>query len=467
MKSASFIVIGAGNLCLNDLRDHSAIAARLVARGLHATATAAKAELFARCAKSLAQAGVNAGESVRAFFVPGRIEVLGKHTDYAGGRSVLAAADRGFCVAVRPRKDNRVQMMAQGCEAASFAMDAELSPPLGDWSNYPMTVARRLARNFPGELRGGDIALASDLPQAAGMSSSSALVVASYLAYNAANGFDDRSEFRRNIHDLTDLASYLGTCENGQSFGELAGDKGVGTFGGSEDHTAILTCKPGMLSVYSYCPVTFERDLPLPSGYTFAVAASGVTAEKTRAALAQYNRASLRSRAVVDAWREATGRQEAHIAAILAATGGDVDRIRQVLSNTKRDDFAPTELLSRFDQFVAESAQIIPAACDALAAGDITEFGRQVDRSQHAAETLLDNQVPQTVYLAEAARREGAVAASSFGAGFGGAVWAMVSKDSKDTFLKIWAKGYRTVWPEAAGRANFFQIDPGPGVCEI
>jgi len=77
---------------------------------------------------------------------------------------------------------------------------------------------------------------------------------------------------------------------------------------------------------------------------------------------------------------------------------------------------AGEELTSRFNHFLAENYEIIPAACKALARGDMTGFGAQVDRSQELADTLLGSQVPQTVFLARTARELGAEAASSFGA---------------------------------------------------
>ena len=63
---------------------------------------------------------------------------------------------------------------------------------MGHWSNYPMTVARRLARNFPGLARGADIAFLSTLPRAAGLSTSSALVTATYLVLDAVNDLSAR-----------------------------------------------------------------------------------------------------------------------------------------------------------------------------------------------------------------------------------------------------------------------------------
>ncbi len=96
------------------------------------------------------------------------------------------------------------------------------------------------------------------------MSSSSALLIAVFLALDHVNALADRAEYRENLRDGIELAGYVATIENGQSFGALRGDSGVGTFGGSEDHTAILNGRAGHVSQYSYCPVRFERRSRFP-----------------------------------------------------------------------------------------------------------------------------------------------------------------------------------------------------------
>ena len=78
----------------------------------------------------------------------------------------------------------------------------------------------------------------------------------------ALNELGDHPAYRRHITSCEDLAHYLGCVENGQTFGDLAGDRGVGTFGGSEDHTAILCSEPGRLRLYRYAPARFERAVP-------------------------------------------------------------------------------------------------------------------------------------------------------------------------------------------------------------
>jgi hypothetical protein len=69
---------------------------RLCAAGMREVEAAAKGDLFAHAERALAAAGVSNLSDLRAYFVPGRVEVLGKHTDYAGGRSLLAAVERGI-----------------------------------------------------------------------------------------------------------------------------------------------------------------------------------------------------------------------------------------------------------------------------------------------------------------------------------------------------------------------------------
>ncbi len=452
-----------------NLTDQNELADCLAQSGLGPDACRKKGGLFAEATKALRASGTgNGNAALHAFFVPGRIEVLGKHTDYAGGRSMVVAAERGFCLVAAGRDDSRVTIIdAVLGEVTSFWLDPELSPEVGHWSNYPMTVARRIARNFPGASRGADIALASDLPPAAGMSSSSAMMVAVFLALADVNQLADRAEYKQNIDSPTDLAGYLGTVENGQTFGSLEGDRGVGTFGGSEDHTAILMAEPNRVSEYSYCPVLFRRTIPIPKEHTFAVGVSGIVAEKTGAAKDKYNAASRQASAVVELWRNKTNRDDPHLAAALASSPGAAARMREIVSSTRFDEFRPDSLLSRLEHFLTESEEILPPAGDALQRGDVAAFGRLVDRSQRAAEQLLGNQVPETSYLATSARSSGAPAASAFGAGFGGGVWALVENRKADAIMTAWADAYRRKFPENAEKCSFFTTGAGPAAFRV
>ena len=396
-------------------------------------------------------------DEVLEYHVPGRIEVLGKHTDYAGGRSLLAVSEQGFAVRVTPRADAEVYVTDRASgETVRLALDATLPEATG-WARYPATAARRLARNFPRARTGADIAFTSNLPPAAGMSSSSALIVATFLALAAVNRLDEDERWGTVAGTPERFAEYLACVENGQSFGPMDGDGGVGTQGGSEDHTAMLCARAGHLVQYAFAPVRFERAIALPPGHRFVVAASGVRAEKAGAARERYNRASSLMRTAAALWREATRRDDATIGAALDAIPEAAEWLRAILAKA-RDGEA---LVRRVEQFVAEDREIIPAAGDALARGDLGEFGRQVDRSQSLAERLLGNQVEETTYLARRARELGAVAASAFGAGFGGSVWALVADAHADHLRERWRADYLARFPQHVAEARFLETRAG------
>ena len=447
-------------LRLNNFQDASQVVDKFCKLGFTQASAAAKADLFAQAAGALISAGIDSQTNVHALFIPGRVEVLGKHTDYAGGRSLLAAADRGFAMLAAGRDDLKCSVHAALTgESCQFDIDPDLTVVPGDWTNYPMTVARRIARNFSSGLRGAELAFASDLPIASGMSSSSAFMVATFLAISAVNNLDQRTQYKANIDTTEQLAGYLGTVENGQTFGTLTGDKGVGTFGGSEDHTSMLCCKAGHLSQYRFSPVIFERAIELPDNYVFAIASSGVAAEKTGSAMEKYNRASASAAEIARIWREATGSDDPHIGAAIRSSPQAAEQIRSLLTEQT--------LADRFAHFFNESERIIPAAGDALAAGEMDEFGALVDQSQAGAEKLLGNQVPQTIFLARSARDCGAIAASGFGAGFDGSVWALVAQSDANSFIEDWSARYKVQFPNSTASAAFFTCKPGPAAFEL
>ena len=434
------------------------IVSKLVRAGMRESAAREKATLFQAAESALA---TGSGQLLRCY-VPGRIEILGKHTDYAGGRSLLCAAERGICVAACARNDVTIHITdeVRHVETASpLAPDLEL-PSVG-WTVYPKTVARRIARNFAPPLRGADIAIASDLPAAAGMSSSSALVVAIWSVLSGVNQLSERDEYRGAIQSTEELAEYLGCIENGQSYRSLVGDRGVGTFGGSEDHTAILTARPGSLIQYSFCPVHFECAINLPSGYMFVIGSSGVVADKIGSAREKYNKASNTAKAVLAAWNCRSGVICTSLAAALSSSPEAPEAIRKILRDPGFSAFDSDSLLRRFEQFSLESEIIVPQASAALSRGDVLRFGNLVDQSQQAAEELLANQVPETIALARSARNLGAAAASAFGAGFGGSVWALVRADDAEAFSNAWAACYHEQFP-AASQTQFFVTAPGP-----
>jgi galactokinase len=430
---------------------------------MSAPAADLKARLYQRCMTQL-----DAHQEIHGFYVPGRIELLGKHTDYAGGRSLLCTLERGVIILACPRADARVRVTdAVSGETRQLTIAAGQQAVTDDWSNYVATVLRRVARNFPEATRGADMAVASDLPPASGMSSSSALVVAIFLALSAGNDLANNARYRAVIDSPETLAMYLAAIENGQSLNALEGDAGAGTLGGSEDHTAILCCRAGFLSQYAFCPVRLERMIPFPAAYTLVVAFSGVAAQKTGNALAGYNNAAAAARRILDLWNEATKRADATLALALSSERGASRRIRRLLEVARKTDAAAQRLIDRFEQFVMESQTIVPQAGDAIASMRLDVLGELVEASQIAAETGLRNQIPETMALVRLARQAGAVAASAFGAGFGGSVWALVAATDASPFVSAWQAAYQQAHPAPAARAEFIVTRPGPPVVRL
>ena len=367
------------------------------------------------------------------WFVPGRLEVFGKHTDYAGGRSLVAAVPRGITIIATASDDGWVSLedVTTG-QQALFAVDAVELP--SGWRRYVATVVRRLARNFPGAKLSTRIELTSNLPRAAGISSSSALVVAVAEALITRAGIEQRPEWQEYIQTIEDRASYFGCIENGASFGALAGDEGVGTHGGSEDHAAILTSREGWLRQFSFAPLHRDRAVRMPDGWTFVVGCTGVRARKTGDARAAYNSAAALAARVAEAWRVAHPGDDRTLGQ-LARDGADLASLALT-----------AELRARLEHFLGEDARVVCAA-DAFERGNVDEIGRLSEASQRDAERLLRNQVPETTTMVKLAREHGASASCGFGAGWGGSVWALVPSSEAVAFLDRWLAAYRVRYP--------------------
>jgi galactokinase len=416
-------------------------AKHLIDAGMTPKEAAAKGDCFASASRFLIDTGRDVNTPATAVFIPGRIEIFGKHTDYCGGRSLLCTVERGMCIVAVPNVRPQINFHALDLDqSAEWPIDADLEPVAGHWSNYPMTVVRRISQNFPHTNIGADIALSSDLPAASGLSSSSAMIIGTFLVLSKINQLQKELIYRENIRSLEDLAAYAACIENGQSYGELQGDRGVGTFGGSQDHTAILCCRPGKLSVYSFCPVKHERDVDFPSDFQFFIADSHVIAEKTGDALTKYNRVSQRASTIVELWNNGRNKRARCLRDIASSDPSEIQKFCTLL--VQYDAGHPSaHLLARFQQFQIESEELIPKAVNAMASADWKTFKQLVSQSQQLAEKNLENQVPETTALCKNLIQSGAVAASAFGAGFGGSVWGLFRNELN---VDIAAKGFTT-----------------------
>ena len=414
-----------------------------------------------------------ADDEVHSFFVPGRLEVFGKHTDYAGGHSLLFPIGRGLhCMCkANNRRTVKLRDINPRYGERAFRISERLQPQVGGWVNYPMTVVERLCKNFGGDLVGVDIAFGSDLPPAGGMSSSSALMIMVFLAVASVSKLFNHPAYKMNVAGNLDLAMYLACVENGQTFRGLAGDRGVGTFGGSEDHTTILNGKRGTISLYQFAPTAHEADIALPDELAYVILYSGVKARKTGGAMYKYNLVAKRAGLVVNHYNKAYGTAHGLMRHIIEensslaadATLAKVEKATANYMERGRD----VDLPGRFHQFYLEDQEFIPKATGAFGSRNYEELARVTNLSHEASKTYLWNIAPEIEFLRKEALRLGALAASGFGAGFGGSAYALVRVEDAPEFAGRMENSYGRRFPRYVKMAKFFRAYPSTGACEL
>jgi len=299
-----------------------------------------------------------------------------------------------------------------------------------------------------------------------GMSGSSALMMMVYTAIAASNSLETAPEFVKNIQGPVDLSVYLACAENGQSFRDLAGDRGVGTFGGSEDHAAILNGRAGHVSLFSFSPPELLAEVPWPDDWRMVVAFSGVRAEKTREALEKYNMASRRARDAVAVFNRLCGCSHPTLREVVdhePKPGGERWLSELDRAAAAAGDMAPS-LADRVRQFILEDRVHVPGAIAALKGRDLGRFGQLLSDSHRASRKDLWNIVPEIDWLMESACELGAAGASGFGAGFGGSAFAVTTADRAGALLRSWRGRYRATFPDRAAESDFFIAQPSPGI---
>ena len=404
-----------------------------------------------------------------AWRVPGRVEVLGKHTDYAGGSVLVGAVDRAITARARRVEGSPGSLTATTDGGDPVTLRAGVAPGLepGHWGRYLHTVLDRLTLNF-GKGAAAHLSISSDLPPASGMSSSSALVCATALALASLNGWDEDPRWIESMPDRLALAGYLAAVEGGRAWRDLPGTSGVGTRGGSEDHTGMLCGTRDRLLLAEFDPMRVERTISFPSQWALVVGVSGVLAHKTGTALEDYNRGPSTVQTVLARWNETTGRADASLAAAVRHLVGDATGEQAAGDPALKDLLRlcdPGYERQRIEQFLIESLVLVPEGARLIAAAD-HGVGEVLERSQELADRGLCNQVPQTRLMVSLAREAGAIGASSFGAGWGGSVYALVRADEAEGFAAQWLRAYRDR-EQGAEQAAVIVTRPGPGACRL
>jgi galactokinase len=334
---------------------------------------------------------------------PGRVNLIGEHIDYAGLPVLPVALDREVALWLRPRADAAVRIASTdpAYGRREFEAGPRIDPgPPGDWGNYVRAAVRSVAVRY-GAVNGWDALVESSIPVAAGLSSSSALVVAAGLAATTVAGVDP--------HPL-ELAHLMAEAE-----------RFVGTRGGGMDQAACLAGEVGCAVRIEFDPLR-ATSVPIPAGWRFIVADTGVQAHKSGAVRETYNR--LRGQAeeaLAIVWPAAMPDmpEPSYGALVRGRTAVEIMDLLGLASGV-----LPGELLPRFRHVVTEAARV-GLAERALLGDDPTTFGELMGASHASLTDDLGVSCSELDELVERALGAGAHGARLTGAGMGGCIVAL------------------------------------------
>jgi galactokinase len=352
---------------------------------------------------------------------PGRVNLIGEHTDYNGLPVLPMALRREVRVLFRPREDGVVRIGNRNPEfpLRSFGLSEEIHPdPAGDWGNYLKAPCQALTRLL-GPLHGLDGLVTSTLPVASGLSSSSALVIAVARALLHVNDAE------------------LPTLELAEEMARA--ERYTGTQGGGMDQAISLGARDGHASRVEFGPLRIY-DSPVPPDWRFVVAHTLVRAEKSGPAQEAYNRRNQECQEALRRIRLALSES--------GMAGAETLSYPELMARLSLRDLLELgrvhlagAVLGRFRHVVTETLRVYRSE-EAMRQEDLLAFGILMDASHESLRTDYEVSSPELDRLVALAREGGAAGARLTGAGFGGCVVALTDPFRLDRLLRTLEEGY-------------------------
>lgn len=332
---------------------------------------------------------------------PGRINLIGEHTDYNGGFVFPGAIDKGMLAEIKPNGTGKVRAFSIDLDDyAEFGLTEE-DAPKASWARYIFGVCREIIKRG-GEIQGFDTTFAGDVPLGAGMSSSAALESTYAFALNEL--------FNLNI-DKFELAKIGQSTEHnycGVNCGIM--DQFASVFG-QKDHLIRLDCRS---LEYKYFP--FD---PESAGYKLVLLDSVVKHELASSA---YNKRRQSCERVVVAIK----RNHPEVDFLRDAT---MDMLNEVKADVTAEDYMRAE-------YVIEEIQRVLDVCDALEKGDYETVGEKMYGTHHGMSKLYEVSCEELDFLNDIAKECGVTGSRVMGGGFGGCTINLVKADKYDAFVK-------------------------------
>lgn len=345
----------------------------------------------------------------RLFSAPGRVNLIGEHTDYNGGFVLPMAIDRRTFVAMAPRNDRTVRCLSTAFDdQVEFEPSADLKPA-NDWANHVRGVAACLLRE-EFNLRGADLLIASDVPMGAGLSSSAALEIAV--------GFGLLKVSEQPV-DPVRLALAAQKAE--QEF--------TGTQCGMMDQFIACLGQAGHALKIDCRTLEYEA-VPLDLSEARIVVVNSMV--KHELAASEYNQ----RRAECE---EAVRRLAGHLPGIQSLRDLELEEFDQWA------DALPEVIRRRANHVITENARAL-AAVEALKLGQLSHFGKLMNASHESLREDYQVSCRELDLLVEiAGRHDGVYGARMTGGGFGGCTVNLVKADRVEQFGSETAQAYQWV----------------------
>ncbi|UKI46967.1 MAG: galactokinase [Phocaeicola vulgatus] len=332
---------------------------------------------------------------------PGRINLIGEHTDYNGGFVFPGAIDKGMLAEIKPNGTGKVRAFSIDLDDyAEFGLTEE-DAPKASWARYIFGVCREIIKRG-GEIQGFDTTFAGDVPLGAGMSSSAALESTYAFALNELFNLNiDKFELAK-IGQSTEH-NYCGVnCGIMDQFASVFGQKG---------HLIRLDCRS---LEYKYFP--FD---PESAGYKLVLLDSVVKHELASSA---YNKRRQSCERVVVAIK----RNHPEVDFLRDAT---MEMLNEVKADVTAEDYMRAE-------YVIEEIQRVLDVCDALEKGDYETVGEKMYGTHHGMSKLYEVSCEELDFLNDIAKECGVTGSRVMGGGFGGCTINLVKADKYDAFVK-------------------------------
>ena len=369
---------------------------------------------------------------------PGRVNLIGEHTDYNGLPVLPIAIDREVRIEFAVADDPVVRLDSPRERFDPFAF--QLKRPVeaarqGHWSNYVRAAARGLLEHGVELRRGIEGTVTGDLPIAAGLSSSSALVVAAALALLKANGVTvGREGGAVPAMSRLELAALMARAE-----------RFVGLEGGGMDQAACLHGVAGHALRIDFEPLRVTP-VAVPEGWRWVVASSLVRAEKSGGAREAYNERARQCRealAVVCAGANdaatTPARRHLGVPAVTYRNLVAIDDVDGLLRHARRT-LAPV-LFRRFRHVLTEGRRVGQAEV-AMRESDMRAFGHLMVRSHESLRADYEVSTVELDASVELAIETGAAGARLTGAGFGGCAVALCDDTTVGPVMEALAARY-------------------------